>query len=69
MFYKAGQLNQAVLELKSLLYHTSRKESRNRYSTSEGCMSLQEKKNLEIEVHQTVEQLERGKIGLKQSKA
>ena len=71
MCYKAGQLNQAVRELKSLLHHISCKESRNSYSTSEGCKtcgrSLEEKKNIEIEFYQTLEQLERGKIGLKQA--
>ena len=71
MFYKAGQLNQAVRELKSLLHHISRKESRNSYSTSKGCKtcgrSLQEKEKLEVELHQTVEQLDRGKICLKQA--
>ena len=71
MFYKAGQLSQAVRELKSLLLQMSRKEDRNSSSTSEGCKtcgrSLEEKKNIEIEFHQTLEQLERGKIGLKQA--
>ena len=71
MFNKAGQLSQAVGELKSLLHHISRKESRNSSLISEGCKtcgrSLEENKNLEIELHHTVEQLERGKIGLKQA--
>ena len=71
MFYKAGQLSQAVRELKSLLLQMSRKEDRNSSSTSEGCKTcgrtLQEKENLEVELHQTVEQLERGKISLKQA--
>ena len=71
MFNKAGQLSQAVGELKSLLHHISRKQSRNSSSLTEGCTtcgrSLQEKENLEVELHQTVEQLDRGKIGLKQA--
>ena len=70
-FIKVGQLNQAVVELKALLHHLLRKESRCSSSSSQGCQtcgkSLLEKQNLEIELHQTLEQIERGKIGLKQA--
>ena len=59
------------MELKTLLHHLLRKDGRSSSSVSEGCQtcgqSLQEKQNLEIELHQTLEQIERGKIGLKQS--
>ena len=60
-----------MVELKVLLHHLLRKESRGSSSSSQGChtcgRSLQEKQNLEIELHQTLEQIERGKIGLKQA--
>jgi len=68
---QAGQLNQAVQELKALLHQFLRKESRTSSGGLQGCQtcgrSLQEKQNLEIELHQTTEQIERGKIGLKQA--
>ena len=54
-----------------MLHHFLRKESRTTSSSSQGCQtcgrSLEEKQNLEVELHQTMEQIERGKIGLKQS--
>jgi hypothetical protein len=60
-----------VVELKALLHHFLRKESRISSSSSQGCQtcgrSLQEKQNLEVELHQTLEQIYRGKLGLKQS--
>ena len=58
-------------ELKYLLHHISHKQSKNSYSSSEGCnicgTSLHEKENLKVEIHHTVEQLEIGKMRLKQS--
>ena len=60
-----------MAELKALLHLFLRKESRSSSSSSHGCQScgksLQEKQNLEVELYQTLEQIERGKIGLKQS--
>jgi len=67
---KVGQLDQAVVELKTLLHHLLRKESRCG-SSSLGCLtcgrSLEERQNLEKELHQTLEQMERGKIGIKRA--
>jgi len=67
---QAGQLDQAVQELKALLHQFLRKESRTNSTGSQGCQicgrSLQEKQSMEIELHQTIEQIERGNIGLKQ---
>ena len=53
-----------------MLHQFLRKESRTNSTGSQGCQicgrSLQEKQSMEIELHQTIEQIERGNIGLKQ---
>jgi hypothetical protein len=59
------------VELRALIHRFSRKGSRTSSSALEGChtcgRSLQDKQNLEVELHQTLEQIERGRIGLKQA--
>ena len=55
----------------ALLHRFLRKGSRTSSSGSQGChtcgRSLQDKQNLEVQLYQTMEQIERGKIGLKQA--
>lgn len=64
---KVGQLEQAVSELKCLLLELLRKQSRSPSACGTCGRSLEEKLALERELHQTLELIERGKIGLKQA--
>ena len=70
---QAGQLKQAVQELKSLLHLLSRREGWNRASASNSnsCQdcgrNLEEKQDLERKLHKTVDHVERNKAKLKQT--
>ena len=71
LYPQAGQLKQAVQELKSFLHLLSRRVGWNSSSASHRCQAcgrhLEEKQNLERELHKTVDHVERNKARLKQT--